>query len=292
MLQIIKSKGIKFITKFYDPLVKLKIGNQTILVPLSHQLHKNVRIHPDYNFNLPRVIGYVSAKYPDVKVIDIGANIGDTAAFIKNYSDAPILCIDGEKKYLDILKKNVAKYKNVSICNALVGEKNMEANVSMKMERGTAEVVETDQKTSIRTLDSILEEFPNFKNAKVLKTDTDGYDTLILRGCSRFLKSQKPILFFEFDPFLIHKNNDDPAGFISYLKDCGYGHLMFYMNNGDFLLSCSTDQTELINQLVDYFSGRNIFLFADICAFHLDDAAIFKVCVEKELAHFKKARSY
>jgi FkbM family methyltransferase len=196
MIRSIRRKFVKALTKLYDPLVNLKIGTQTIKTPLSHQLRTNVLVYPDYNFNLPRIIKYTTIFFPDPKVIDIGANIGDTVAFIRNYSDTPVLCIDGEKKYLEILKSNVAQYKSVSICNALVGQENKVANVSMSMDRGTAVVTEATGKTTIRTLENILEEFPDFKTSKILKVDTDGYDTLILRGCAAFLKKVKPVLFF------------------------------------------------------------------------------------------------
>ena len=292
MTNFLKRNFIKIISKFYDPLVDITIGNQTIRVPLAHQLRRNVVAYPDYNFNLPRIIKYATALISDVKVIDIGANIGDTVAFIKNYTDVPILCIDGEEQYIKILKSNVAQYKNVSVCHSLVGFETKESNLKIVSERGTAYVEEGKETITVRTLENILEGFPDFKNAKILKVDTDGFDTLILRGCSNYLKKVKPILFFEFDPYLVTKNNDDPFSFIPYLRSCGYSYLIFYMNNGDYLLSCNIDQTDIIDQLIHYFSGRNIAVFTDICAFSSDDKSLYDLSVKEEVGHFKKARNY
>lgn len=292
MIQILKRRFVKAITKFYDPMVDLQIGNQVIKTPLSHQLRLNIKAFPDYNFNLPRLIKYASKFLSNITIIDIGANIGDTVAFIKNYSNAPILCIDGEEKYLAILKQNTVQYDNVSVCHALVGKENKEVNVSMKMERGTAYVAEAKNTTRVRTLENILEEFPAFENSKILKVDTDGYDTLILRGCTDFLKKVKPVIFFEFDPFLISKNGDDPFQFIDYLRICGYEHLIFYVNNGDYLLSCNINEKDTVNQLIHYFSGRNIAMFTDICAFFPEDKAIFEFAVQEEIKYFQKARKY
>ncbi len=292
MVQFFKRRVVKLLTKVYDPLVDLAIGTQTIKAPLSHQLRVNVKVNPDYNFNLPRIVKYLTTQLTDVKVIDIGANIGDTVAFIKNYTDVPILCIDGEKKYIEILKSNVAKYKNVSVCHSLVGETTTENKVELKMERGTAYVAESNVTTQIRSLENILESYPDFKSSKLLKVDTDGFDTWILRGSGNYLNKIRPVLFFEFDPFLITGNNDDPFKFISYLKQTGYEHLMFYMNNGDFLLSCNINQSEITDQLIHYFSGRNIAVFADICAFSSQDKYLFDLCVKEEILHFKKSRNY
>ena len=292
MIQALKRRLIKVVSKVYDPLTDIKIGNQTIKIPLSHQLWRNVSFYPDYNFNLPRIIKYAYDMFPDLRVIDIGANIGDTVAFIKNYTDVPILCIDGEEKYIKILKSNVAQYKNVSVCHSLVGAETKESNVQLKSERGTAFVQESASATKLRSLENILEDFPDFKASKVLKIDTDGFDTLILRGCSSYLRKAKPVLFFEFDPHLIRANNDDPFEFISYLQSCGYEFLIFYVNNGDYLLSCNIGQRDIVDQLIHYFSGRHIALFADICAFSGEDRSLYEKCVKEEMQHFKKARDY
>jgi FkbM family methyltransferase len=293
MLRTIKRRLNKLVTKVYDPLVDIKIGNQTIKIPMSHQLREIMDLYPEYNFNLPRIIKYITdSKKQAVNVIDIGANIGDTVAFIRNFSDVPVLCIDGEEKYVQILRKNVAQYKNISICQTLVGAENTEANVKLKVEKGTAYLEKAKQATTIRTLENILEEFPEFKNAGVLKSDTDGFDTIILRSCEQFLKTVHPVIFFEFDPYLIKRNNDDPVDFISYLKNCGYRYFMFYVNNGDFMLSCNGDELGTIDQVIDYFSGRKMDMFTDICAFHSEDKALFDISVKNELEHFKKVRNY
>ena len=288
---IFKRRLTKLISKFYDPLVYIKIGNQKIKIPFSHALRENVIGHPELNFNLARIVSYAASKTKDVKVIDIGANVGDTVAYIRNFSDAPILCIDGEEKYLDILRKNIEQYKDISVCHSIVGNETSEKNIQLKSERGTAFIVEGNSKTQVKTLEDILNEYPDFKNSKILKLDTDGYDTFILKGSKNYLKNNTPILFFEFDPYLM-KANDDPFTLTTFLKECGYRYLMFYMSNGDFLLSCDILQEQIITELVHYFSGRNILLYADICAYSEKDKEIFDFSVVEEIKHYEKARAY
>lgn len=292
MFQIIKRRLIKIISKFYDPLVNLQIGNQTIKIPLSHQLREIINLYPDYNFNLPRIVKYISTSLPDVKVIDIGANIGDTVAFIKNFTDVPILCIDGDDKYMKILKENTAKYNNVSSCQALVGAETKDVTLKLKSEKGTAYLEQGGEAVSMRSLENIIVDFPLFKNSKIIKSDTDGFDTIILRSCSNYLKTIKPILFFEFDPHLIKKNNDDPFSFIEFLQESGYHYFIFYTNIGEHLISCTADEKETLSQLIHYFSGRNLDLFADVCAFSLSDKNLFDLCKDQEINHFRKVRNY
>lgn len=290
--EIFKNKLVQLTTYFYDPLLDFKIGNQTIKLPLSHRLRPILETYPDFNFNLGRLAKYITTKEKDVKLIDIGANIGDTVAFVKTWVDIPILCIDGDEKYIEILKSNVAQYNNVTICHSLVGAETKEINLELKKGLGTAYLVESKQKNTMSTMEDILEKYPTFKNSRILKIDTDGFDTIILKSCPDYLKKNQPVLFFEFDPFLISNNNDDPFSLFPYLKSCGYQYIMVYMSNGDFLLSCSLEDETIANQIVHYVSGRNLELYVDICAFSVNDKEIYELCVKEEVQFFKKARKY
>ena len=292
MLHGLKRRLKKFISKFYDPLVTISIGNQKIKIPLSHDLTDILRLYPEYNFNLARIVKYANAQIPDLRVIDIGANIGDTVAFIKNYSDVPILCIDGDERYMRVLKENTVKFKNVFSCKTLVGAETKEVNLKLRSEKGTAYIEESADAVSMRSLVNILEDFPDFKKSKIIKSDTDGFDTIILRSCSEYLKSVRPILFFEFDPHLIKRNNDDAFEFMTFLEDHGYRYFIFYVNIGDYLVSCMSDQKEILAQLIHYFSGRKLDLFADVCAFTEDDRTLFEEITDQEIRHYRQIRNY
>jgi len=292
MFQGLRRKLVKTISKIYDPLIALKIGNQTIKAPLSHDLAAILELYLEYNFNLPRLVKFVNDKQQGVRVIDIGANIGDTVAFIKNYSDVPVLCIDGNENYMKILRANTAQYKNVVSCLTLVGAETKEANFQLKSEKGTAYLEAGGKSVAMRTLENILQDFPDFINSKIIKLDTDGFDTIILRSCSDYLKNNKPILFFEFVPGLIKKNNDDAFKFMEFLQDCGYHYFIFYVNTGDYLVSCTSDDQDILTQLIHYFSGRNLELFADICAFTDVDKPTYEEFVRQEITYFRQRRNY
>jgi FkbM family methyltransferase len=292
LLNYVKRKLRKMVTSVYDPLVKINIGSQIIKINLSHQLSEYLKLYPDYNFNLGRIVKYAEEEIPGLSVIDIGANVGDTVAFIRNYSNVPILCIDGEENYVNILRENTKQYENIQISHSMVGKENKEEQIRLRSQQGTAYVEKGEKSIQVRTLENILEEFPAYKNSRILKSDTDGYDTWILRSCEAYLLHTRPILFFEFDPYLITKNNDDPFDFIQYLRNIGYKFLVFYTNTGDYLLGCRIDEIEIIDQIIHYFSGRSMETFLDICAFGEEDERLFHKCVSNELAHFKKERNY
>jgi FkbM family methyltransferase len=290
---IISRRVRRFVTSVYDPLINVQIGNQSILAPLSHSIKENVAAHPNLNYNLGRVIKYMTEFDNNVRVIDIGANIGDTVAYIRNFSKVPVLCIDGDEKYLNVLRKNIAKYTDVFVCKTLVGKETSTIQGQLKSERGTAFIEKSTTTTPIRTLEDILDDFPDFKKSRLLKIDTDGYDAIILNGSSKYLKENTPVLFFEFDPYLIAKNNDDPFALLPYLNGLGYKYVIFYMSNGDYLTSCDLeDDAGIVNELVHYYSGRNITLYADLCVYPANDKKLFDHTVQEELKHFKNVRQY
>lgn len=292
LFRILKRRLIRLLTNFYDPLVSVRIGNEKIKLNLSHQLPEILLLFPNYNFNLARIVKYTEEKVGNSTIIDIGANVGDTVAFIRNYSDAPILCIDGEEHFVKLLKENTKQYTNVKICKTLVGSENKVDNIKLSSHKGTASIEASTDSVSVRTLSNILDEFPQFHNSKMLKTDTDGFDTIILRSCEDYLKKVKPILFFEFDPHFIKVQKDDPFQFMEYLRSCGYHYLIFYTNVGDFLLSCSFEEQPIINQIIHYYSGRNVEMFVDVCAFVKNDKDIFEYIVEQEMRFYQSARNY
>ncbi len=81
-----------------DPAVSVMIGDRELLMPLSHDLPIHRACHPDYSLNLGRVVAALEeVRDAGAPIVDIGANIGDSVAIIRDaVPDAPILCIEGD----------------------------------------------------------------------------------------------------------------------------------------------------------------------------------------------------
>jgi FkbM family methyltransferase len=293
MLSPIKRRLKKYVSSVYDPQLSLQVGKYTIKAPLSHPLRDILPKYPDYNFNLGRILGYLEETEKEVSLIDIGANIGDTIAFVRNHSDAPILCIDGSEEYFPLLLSNSALFSGVQTCKAIVGAETGPNNIKVSAKKNTGSVTTGSSSIPVRTLENILEEFSQFKNARVLKSDTDGYDTIILRSCEGYLKARNPVLFFEYDPFYIRNSKDNPSEFLQYLVSCNYRYFIVYTNVGDLLIGLDIQKdTSLLDQLTQYFTGREGQLFADICAYSEKDSAQFELALRREQDHFASARRF
>ena len=56
----------------------------------------------------------VKKKFSFLAVVDIGANVGDTACIIKTAEEVSILCIEGDDYIFGFLQKNIAQFQNVT----------------------------------------------------------------------------------------------------------------------------------------------------------------------------------
>lgn len=279
------------ILKFSDPLICYKIGNYSLLLPFSHNLAFYIKKYPNYSSNLGRIAKLVNEKYHNLSIIDIGANVGDSIAIIKTEVDCPILCIEGNERFLKILEKNAVLFPNVHIEKAYVGNKTEHTTLRLKEEGGTAHLCEDKlSEIHIKTLPDILKNHQFFLKSKMLKIDTDGFDCIILRGSLDYLSVAKPIVFFEYDPFFLSKQNDDGLSIFTMLNSIGYKVAMVYDNFGEYMLSIELMNLHLLENIHNHFSDRGGKYYCDLCVFHSEDNDLFEKTRLSEIQFFKKTR--
>lgn len=281
----------KIILKFGDPLISYKLWNYKIKIPISHNLPVVLNSHKNYNTNLPRVAKYISSKYKVPLVIDIGANVGDTAALLRSFIDFPVMCVEGDKIFFGLLKKNTEQMKNITYVRSYLGTNDEKINAAVQTERGTG-TISNDSGSVLETkkLDTILNEYPEFKKAKLLKIDTDGFDFKIMKGSVEFLKFSKPVIFTEFDQNLMKEIKEDFNEMFEFFRSLDYLYVIFYDNFGDYLISLNINDTEKIEDITNYFDNRNTDKFCDICVFHKDDKDLFESVRINEIDFFTKNR--
>jgi FkbM family methyltransferase len=76
-------------------------------------------------------------------VLDVGANVGDSALQILDAVDARILCVEGDDFYLDFLDLNVGEDPRVTIVAALLSSEEPQESAPMRAVRagGTSRFV-------------------------------------------------------------------------------------------------------------------------------------------------------
>ena len=84
---------------------------------------------------------------------------------------------------------------------------------------------------------------PEFVNLRLVKSDTDGFDTELVPAVAREWNDAAPVIFFEFDPGLTRSvAGTDPSVVWSRLADLGYSRLAIWDNIGDRLGQLSVDE--------------------------------------------------
>lgn len=281
---------IHFYNAYFRPKTKkAQIGRYILSMPGSHALPHYLKTNPEYSANFPRLTKVVKDFYSDLSIIDIGANIGDTVALVRSTIECPILCIEPNETYYKFLVQNTTQFNDVTLFQVTLDETPQIIKGVLKSSEGSAKIEKDNvfsNNITTTTLDTLLKEHSEFSQAKLLKIDTDGYDLKIIRGAKEYLTKKQPILFFEFDRYLLAQCNDAGLPTIQLLKNIGYNTIMFYDNRGRFLLSTTLEQTSLIEQLYNYtYKKEGSFPYYDVCLFHTKDEELAQVFIQQEMKH-------
>lgn len=258
-----------------DPLIRMPIYGTPVTLNLSHELPRHLAALPQYGLNLGEVAQAVAAKYPGSGCIDIGANIGDSAVLLRRCTDNPILCIEGDTQYFSLLRTNTAALADVTCEHRFVHVDARPVAGSLSGKGGTArlEMREDGVTMQSESLAMILARHPRFQGAKLLKTDTDGLDTLILKSSAEWLAASKPVIFTEFHPVLLTGYDDDPLALLAGLRESGYDYVLAFSNQGPFLFTTRLSSTpSVLDDWYWHFRARGQYQFFDLCLFHADDS--------------------
>jgi FkbM family methyltransferase len=279
--------------RLHDPLVTYQIGQVALQLPLSHQLPYYRGTFPQYSSNIGRIGAAVQQKYPNLSLIDIGANVGDTVAIVRQDAHYPILCVEGSAAYLPLLHRNVDHLGDVEIEAAFVGGRSGPVAAGVRAVDGTAHLAMggSDQGTILlRGLEEIAMRHPRFVTAKLVKSDTDGMDSQIIAGAADYLARACPALFFEYDPDLTARSGAIAIHVFDVLEAIGYQYALVYENTGDLVLLVDLQDKRLLLDLDAFFSGRNGGRYADICAFHATDSDLALSVHTTEAEFFRAVR--
>ena len=248
--------------------VEYRYKSFKLTFPFSHDFPINKKYLREYSENLGVIASIVKGKYSDASMIDVGANIGDSAAIIQSYIPAPILCIEGNPKFIPLLQKNATQLSGITIEQCFVGDQN--EKVVAVNSGGTARLETSINGIEVKTMQQILEKHPSFVGAKLLKIDTDGFDNKIIRASRDLLVSAKPVVFFEYDPYFLIKQQEQPMEIFNVLYSLGYSRLVLFDNLGKLLCEVATHNHDLLADFTAYYNNEGKS-YLDICALHSSD---------------------
>lgn len=263
-------------------LVPVQIGNHQILMQENNTLWVRYSRDPEYTGELGRLAKCVFQTYPEGIVIDVGANVGDTAAIVRTAVDVPIVCVEGDPAVFSLLKRNIASMKNVSAHRCFLGEKTETIEATIGKDGWDSTIIPAGEgmvgveSVPLVTLDEFATGLLLRKKCKLLKVDVEGFDLKVLRGATSLLKEDKPVILFEWNHENLEEIGETGLDVFSYLQSLGYQDLLLFDGGGYFMLPGEVSHSQLLQDLYDYarsLSPKALFYY-DICAFHKNDSAI------------------
>lgn len=286
--RIARAALIAFSKLLRDPIIYYEFHGTRLAMPMSHALPHILLRHPDYSANLGRIANEFLKKYPDLTMVDVGANIGDTIAIVRAQAKIPMLCIDGDLRYFAILKMNTALLKDIELECAYISHRSEEISARIDSHDGTGSLsIDPLHQTTVHSLEHVLGLHPLFKKAKILKIDTDGFDTLIVKGASRFLATAKPAVYLEYDPFFF--STPDPDGFdiFANLRNLGYETALFFKNTGEIYAKSKLSDTDRLLALHAECSGKFGKSYFDVCIIPEEDHDVGELIYKYELSRLE-----
>jgi FkbM family methyltransferase len=257
-----------------------QIGRYIISLPKNHLLPTYQAKFRRYDKVLGDLANVMYEHYPQLRAIDIGANIGDTAVLMNQSYDIPVLCIEGAQQFLPYLRKNTACLGDrVEIKDVYVGF-NEASTLNEDASGGTLTLSGDAQSQEFQgehnNLAQIVSTSPQFLDAKLVKIDTDGFDFAIILSALDFFGKNFPVLFFEYALYFQEGAYEDSLSAIQSLAKIGYSHFAVFDNFGNLLSIISKDYEARFRELNDYLKSNEAFgkvvYYFDVCAFSESDS--------------------
>jgi FkbM family methyltransferase len=218
---------------FKQGVTAYQFGNYKIRVPENHATIKFMSRQPYRDLNIGVAAKFVCDKYRNGTIVDIGANIGDTASIIASQTKNKMILIEASAYYFDFLQQNSRLFPNETVLvNSFIGDGTSQSG-ELKHWGGTAYLEPSPrsdaQPIQTRRLQDVVDDDVAF-----IKIDTDGFDFKIINDSLAYLKRTLPALFFENS---IRSDGDlqKADDTFSRLMEAGYVHFMVWDDPGFYI---------------------------------------------------------
>ncbi|WP_338177895.1 FkbM family methyltransferase [Jatrophihabitans sp.] len=221
--------------------VRRTVQGVPLTMPRSHMLPYYAKLKPSYGQNLVALASLLAKAEPGapLQVLDIGANIGDSALQISAASGAHVLCVEGDRYWAEYLHKNVDGNPKMSVEEVLLlpdGAHAFESSATAVRTNGTTRFVSGESGTDAMpsaTASQLRDRNPDFAAVRLVKSDTDGFEPQLVPAVAATWRESKPVLFFEYDPILARAVGIDPDAMWGALAALGYSRVAVWDNAGD-----------------------------------------------------------
>jgi FkbM family methyltransferase len=279
------------VTRVLDPLVTYRLNGHRLRLPLSHALPWMRRALPLYFDNLRRLAAFLRERDGALRMVDVGANVGDSWALAGPVPGDAFLLIEGSARFFPLLERNTRDDPAVVRVRALLADRRERIRGEMVEDRGNARLrAGGETELQLETLDALLEAHPAFRASRLLKVDTEGYDRRVLAGARGFLADAGPVLLFEHQPRELMQIGEDERAIFRDLAALGYDRFVLYDHRGYLLGAVAGDEEPWLESLMRYARHQDHYYF-DVAAFHHHDADAATAFLAREREFFTSLES-
>lgn len=234
-------------------------ANYILDIPDDHKIADIHAVDHLYDRAFGEFYRAIAKRSPRGTFLDIGANVGDTAAAILSVcSDNPVLCVEGSPEFVPYLQANLRHLgPRVSLINRYVRPP-MVADIAVRTvhDRGSAHLMSCEapgaslDNSAFVTLDDVLKQAHALgSEIALVKTDTDGFDGYIV---SALVDDSDCPLFFECDLHMGLPEVESPwPNVFERLDAAGYA-IVIFDNHGLPVLTAQEGVAQVLTDLCGY----------------------------------------
>jgi FkbM family methyltransferase len=250
----------------------LKIHGYEICIPERHHL-KEIMDREPLRENLLAQVSKVLLQRENDKFIDIGANVGDTAAVVYGNATIPPHCIliEPSKFFFSFLEKNQEHFPNSLLMQNFVAHEYPLRSLQGTLHHwgGTAKFIEgASQEDHVSQVDLIdLVD----KNVKLVKIDCDGMDFRILKSVIPRLGTHSPAFYFE-NEITTSDQLQESREVINLFESQGYKYVIVARNCGTLIfggeIGANLEDLLQLQHALHIQGLRSAIYYTDLLIFH------------------------
>lgn len=219
-----------------------RIGGHDFVLPPSHKLPYYLERDPRYDVYAAGVLGRLAEDKDSVRIIDVGANVGDTAVIALSAAhNISVTSVEGNPAFLSYARRNLAAFGERStlierFVGPIAGLGSSYGNDGSTggfgpSAQGLGQTADTPWVTPQELLAQASDD-----DLVIWKSDTDGLDIHLLVEHWTVIDETCDVIWFEYDPFETLGDTEDIPRLWQQLGASGRG-VIVYDNLGNRMLS-------------------------------------------------------
>jgi FkbM family methyltransferase len=225
--------------------ITVRIGEFNVLMPSAHPLPQLSASQPYRDVCVGIAAKYFGSKYPRAAILDIGANVGDSAARIATYCKNDLILVEPSPFFSRYLEKNISGFPNKCTVEKVFISPEDTIHGRLVHWGGTA-FFEAD----VQSPELKAKKLSSFDQAIcMVKIDTDGNDFAIINKSIDWFERSQPGILFEHQIRTKSDLDQADATFENLMK---IGYRCFAVFDDPGFLILSTGDIDILRDLNRY----------------------------------------